>query len=84
MPTFTPPPYTYQRRPFDPLTESDNSLIAKLPLHFQTILRQEGDINQISQRLDMPVGTVKSRLHRARAALTALRLEQPRSRLETE
>jgi DNA-directed RNA polymerase specialized sigma24 family protein len=37
------------------------------------MLRQEGSLEEISARLQLPLGTVKSRTHRARAALDALR-----------
>jgi hypothetical protein len=83
MTKITPPPYSYQRKPFGPLKESDLPLVARLPHHYREILQQEGDMSQIAMRLAMPVGTIKSRLHRARAALSALREEQAHLQPET-
>lgn len=52
---------------------SDEVLIAQLSPDHQAILHQEGQMQEISERLGMPIGTVKSRLSRARAALSALK-----------
>ncbi len=61
------------------LTEQDESLLAQLPDKYVEILRQEGSIADIASRLNIARGTVKSRTHRARVALDALRAQQSRS-----
>lgn len=66
----------HRRQRFFPLTEQDESLLPQLSPRYVEILRQEGQMADIASRLNLPVGTVKSRLHRARAALTALRRQQ--------
>lgn len=55
------------------LTEADEFLLSQLPAPYVEILRQEGSMEEIAQRLNIAPGTVKSRTHRARAALDALR-----------
>lgn len=55
------------------LTEADEFLLSQLPEPYAEILRQEGSMEEIAQRLNIAPGTVKSRTHRARAALDALR-----------
>ena len=55
------------------LTEADEFLLGQLPEPYVEILRQEGSMEEIAQRLNIAPGTVKSRTHRARAALDALR-----------
>jgi hypothetical protein len=55
------------------LRESDECLIAQMTLEHQAILRSEGAYAATAQKLRIPLGTVRSRLHRARAALTLLR-----------
>ncbi|OAI45142.1 hypothetical protein AYO42_03375 [Rhizomicrobium sp. SCGC AG-212-E05] len=55
------------------LSEEDEFLLQDLPAHYVEALRQTGSLQEISQRLQLPIGTVKSRTHRARAALDALR-----------
>lgn len=57
------------------LTEADEFLLAQLPDPFVEILRQEGSMEEIAQRLNIAPGTVKSRTHRARAALDQLRAQ---------
>ena len=68
-----------RRQRFFPLTEQDESLLSQLSLRYVEILRQEGQMADIASRLNLPIGTVKSRLHRARAALMALRRQQASS-----
>ncbi len=57
------------------LTESDNALLQQLPASFRTILIVHGSYAEIAQQLNIAPGTVRSRLHRARKALTRLRAE---------
>jgi|SwirhisoilCB3_FD_contig_41_1066712_length_441_multi_2_in_0_out_0_1 DNA-directed RNA polymerase specialized sigma24 family protein len=57
------------------LTEQDEPLLAQLPDKYVEILRQEGSIADIASRLNIARGTVKSRTHRARVALDALRAQ---------
>lgn len=57
------------------LTEADEFLLAQLPDPFVEILRQEGSMDEIARRLNVAPGTVKSRTHRARAALDQLRAQ---------
>lgn len=60
------------------LTEGDEFLLGQLSQPFAEILRQEGSMEEIAQRLNIAPGTVKSRTHRARAALDRLRTEARR------
>jgi DNA-directed RNA polymerase specialized sigma24 family protein len=55
------------------LSEEDEFLLQDLPAHYVEALRQTGSLQEISARLQIPVGTVKSRTHRARVALDQLR-----------
>ena len=57
------------------LTEQDEPLLGQLPDKYVEILRQEGSIADIAGRLNIARGTVKSRTHRARVALDALRAQ---------
>lgn len=57
------------------LTEADEFLLGQLPAPYVEILRQDGSMEDIAQRLNIAPGTVKSRTHRARAALDALRAQ---------
>ena len=67
------PRRTHRRRRSYLLTEEDEFLLKELPERQAEMLRQEGSLEEISARLQLPLGTVKSRTHRARAALDALR-----------
>jgi DNA-binding NarL/FixJ family response regulator len=60
------------------ITEADEFFLGQLPASFVEILRQEGSMEEIAQRLSIAPGTVKSRTHRARAALDRLRAEARR------
>ena len=60
------------------LTEADEFLLGQLPGPYAEILRQEGSMEEIARRLNVAPGTVKSRTHRARAALDRLRAEAKR------
>lgn len=55
------------------ITESDAKLVEGLPDYQRAILGETGSYEDIASRLKIAVGTAKSRMHRARAALTALR-----------
>ncbi len=68
-----------RRQRFFPLTEQDEPLLAQLSPRYVEILRQEGQMADIATRLSLPIGTVKSRLHRARAALMTMRRQQASS-----
>jgi DNA-directed RNA polymerase specialized sigma24 family protein len=56
--------------------ESDEPLLAALQPNYQDILRLTGSYIEMAQQLQVPPGTVRSRLHRARAALVAMRKKQ--------
>jgi DNA-directed RNA polymerase specialized sigma24 family protein len=53
--------------------ESDEPLLATLKPREQAALRTTGSYDERARQLGVPVGTVRSRLHRARAKLVALR-----------
>jgi len=57
--------------------ESDEPLFAALQPDHQNVLRLTGSYAEMEQRLQVPPGTLRSRLHRARAALVTLRQKQP-------
>jgi hypothetical protein len=56
--------------------ESDEPLIALLQPGHQNVLRLAGSYAEMGEKLQVPPGTLRSRLHRARAALVALRQMQ--------
>jgi DNA-directed RNA polymerase specialized sigma24 family protein len=53
--------------------ETDEPLLATLQPREQAVLRTTGSYEDRATQLGVPVGTVRSRLHRARAMLVALR-----------
>jgi DNA-directed RNA polymerase specialized sigma24 family protein len=55
-----------------PLSEEEEGLIPKLSPPHQEVLRVDGSMEDRAAQLKVPVGTLKSRLHRARKALAAL------------
>jgi hypothetical protein len=59
--------------------ESDEPLIAVLSPDHQNVLRLTGSYAEMVGQLQVPLGTLRSRLHRARAALVALRQKRPGS-----
>jgi Sigma-70, region 4 len=55
------------------LLETDEPLFVTLEPKEQAVLRTSGSYEDRARELNVPVGTVRSRLHRARAKLVALR-----------
>jgi DNA-directed RNA polymerase specialized sigma24 family protein len=55
------------------LRREDGALLEFLPEKQRQLLLAEGSYKQISQRFGLPIGTVRSRIHRGRAALEQLR-----------
>jgi DNA-directed RNA polymerase specialized sigma24 family protein len=55
------------------ITDADAALIAKLPEDYQEALAMTGPYGARAAQLGVAVGTIKSRLNRARAALVAAR-----------
>jgi DNA-directed RNA polymerase specialized sigma24 family protein len=53
--------------------ETDEPLLAALEPKAQAVLRTNGSYEERAKELNVPVGTLRSRLHRARAKLVALR-----------
>jgi len=56
--------------------ESDEPLLASLEPKEQAVLRISGSYEERARELNVPVGTLRSRLHRARAKLVALRSQR--------
>lgn len=55
------------------VTNADGPLIDKLPMAQQEVLMATGSYQAIADALKLPIGTVKSRLYRARTALLGMR-----------
>jgi DNA-directed RNA polymerase specialized sigma24 family protein len=55
------------------ILENDEPLIAALSPDHQNVLRLPGSYAEMVAQLQVPLGTLRSRLHRARAALLVLR-----------
>ena len=53
--------------------ETDEPLLATLKPREQAVLHTTGSYEDRARKLGVPVGTLRSRLHRARAKLVALR-----------
>lgn len=53
----------------------DPGLIEKLSQHHREILQAPGSYKEIAASLGIPLGTVRSRLNRARAALKQMQAE---------
>ena len=58
--------------------ETDGPLLAKLSPKKQAVLRTTGSYEDRARQLGVPVGTRRSRFHRARAKLVALRTHEAR------
>ncbi len=59
------------------LEPRDAELLDQLSEQYRAVLLFNGSYQECSAALNIPIGTVRSRLHRARAALEALRNGQP-------
>jgi DNA-directed RNA polymerase specialized sigma24 family protein len=66
------------------LTPDDQDLIARLPAEQQAALHSEGSYASRAEQMGVAIGTVRSRLHRARAALVRLREARDASSGATE
>lgn len=55
------------------LQPGDEANLSQLTESQRQLISAEGGYKELSERFNMPLGTVRSRLHRARAALIALR-----------
>ena len=58
------------------LQDGDSALIEKLPDHFAAVLLNTLPYERRAQALNIPLGTLRSRLNRARSALVAAREAQ--------
>jgi hypothetical protein len=61
-------------------TAEDEPLITTMKADFQTVLKANGKLATIAAELEIPLGTVKSRLNRARQQLAALREQELQKR----
>ena len=80
-PTDNQSPRTFRRFHFQ---AGDADLIRQLPPLYQAILESEGAYGVRAAALNVPIGTVRSRLHRARKALQQLRDAREDAREETQ
>jgi len=64
------------------LLPEDEALIAELPPEQQAILRSEGSYVKRAEEFGVAIGTIRSRLHRAREALSRLRAERDADQAE--
>ena len=58
------------------LRPEDDVLLELLPPRQRDLLESEGSYKERAQKLGLPIGTLRSGLHRARAALERLRLDR--------
>jgi DNA-directed RNA polymerase specialized sigma24 family protein len=61
------------------LQPSDEELLEQLSLQQREILTSKGTYNDLAATFGVAVGTIRSRLHRARASLAALRVLREKS-----
>ena len=59
------------------LEPRDTALLEQLSEPYRAVLLFQGSYQDCATALNIPIGTVRSRLHRARTALEALRNGQP-------
>lgn len=59
------------------IRESDFALFEHLSADHRAVLTTEGSYEEIAAALNIPIGTVKSRINRARSSVLKLR-EEPR------
>jgi len=71
--TISKRPLRKQRYLHFELLPSDEKLIEQLPPEQQKVLRSEGSYAKRAQEIGVAIGTIRSRLHRAREALSRLR-----------
>ncbi len=57
--------------------ERDQPLLEGLTPIYREVLRLRGSYEEMAAALRVPVGTLRSRLHRARSALVKLRVDNP-------
>jgi DNA-directed RNA polymerase specialized sigma24 family protein len=55
------------------ILETDAPLINHLTAEHRALIERKSDYKGVAAELGLPVGTVKSRIHRARASLVKLR-----------
>lgn len=65
------------------LQPGDDALLPSLPDAQRLLLQTDGSYQDRAERLGIPIGTVRSRLHRARTALERLREHNPGKREDT-
>ena len=65
------------------LQPGDDALLPSLPEAQRLLLQTDGNYKDRAERLGIPIGTVRSRLHRARTALERLREHNPGKPEET-
>ena len=65
------------------LQPGDDALLPFLPEAQRLLLQTDGHYRDRAERLGIPIGTVRSRLHRARASLERLREHLPGGPAET-
>lgn len=62
-----------QGRSVKRVADEDMPLLEKLKPDHREVLKEWGSYEDIAESLCVPIGTVKSRIHRARAALAVLK-----------
>jgi DNA-directed RNA polymerase specialized sigma24 family protein len=69
----TPRPKRSQKFLHFKLRAEDDTLLELMPNKQRELLTAPGSYKEIGERFGLPIGTVRSRIHRARAALERLR-----------